>query len=77
MVVGVGQSSGREVVRQRSCALEGSGVEVVEVGRGDQVDGVERLLEAVGGTEMVQVRQSPSLVEGGGSAGRAGLFESK
>ena len=73
------QGPRREVVRQRPCALEGPGVEVVQVGGRDQVDRVEGLVEAVGMLveAVVHVRQPPRLVQGGGRAGRTGLFESK
>ena len=79
MVVGVGQGPCREVVRQRSCSLEGSNVVVVEVRRRDQVDRVEGLVEAVGMLVEVgvDVSQPPRLVQGGGCAGWTRLFESK
>ena len=79
MVVGVGQGPCREVVRQRSCSLEGSNVVVVEVRRRDQVDRVEGLVEAVGMLVEVgvDVGQSTRLIQGGGCAGWTRLFESK
>ena len=49
----------------------------MEVGRGDQVDRVEGLVEAVGRVVEVVVRQPPSLVQRGGRAGGTRLFESK
>ena len=69
-VVGRRQGPCREVVRQRPCPLEGPGLEVVEVGRRDQVDRVEGLVEAVGMLveAVVHVRQPPRLVQGGGRA---------
>ena len=75
----VGQSPSGEVVRQCSRPLEGTHVVVVvEVGRGDQVDGLEGLVEAVGRLVVeAVVRQSPSLVQRGGRAGGTRLFESK
>ena len=77
--MGVGQGAGREVVWQCSYSLEGSHVVVVEVGRRDQVDRVEGLVEAV--RMLVEVRvdvsQSSRLIQGGGCAGGTGLFESK
>ena len=45
VVVGRRQGPRREVVRQRPCALEGPGVEVVQVGGRDQVDRGEGLGE--------------------------------
>ena len=70
VVVGRRQGPCREVVRQRPCPLEGPGLEVVEVGRRDQVDRVEGLVEAVGMLveAVVHVRQPPRLVQGGGRA---------
>ena len=66
VVVGRRQGPRREVVRQRPCALEGPGVEVVQVGGRDQVDRVEGLVEAVRMLVgvMVDVSQPPGLIQG-------------
>ena len=64
---------------QCSSSLEHTRVVVVLVGGRDQVDRVERLVEAVRMLVgvMVDVSQPPGLIQGGGCAGWTRLFESK
>lgn len=77
-VVVVGQCSGTEIMRQGSCSLKGGGVVVMEVGRGDEMGRMKRLLVVSVMSMMPDMmrRKTRVIIESRGSAGRTWLLVS-